>query len=153
MALVERMDALGHGLPEDVQRRILSFEPHPAHPMAVLVKNLSVWYEYEEWAHGPIMTRYVLGYISGKRYATSLCIGRNYVAEKGYPVQIPDAMNYFGINITRYRYLPERIKCILARRAAGVNSESSASDNGEDDSESSVSDDDGESDIWYNGDM
>ena len=83
-------------------------------------------------------------------------MGRNYVARKGYPVQMPDAMNYFGINITRYRYLPERIKRILAARraahAAGINYESSDSNDGEDDSESSGSDD-GESDIWYNGDM
>jgi len=42
----ERMEALGHDLPEDVKRRIFSFDQHPT---ATLIKPLQFTYHKPQW--------------------------------------------------------------------------------------------------------
>ena len=61
----ERMKTLGYRLPAEILENILSFEPYPIHPVAVLIKPLRISYMHSTWMPEPNLALVVQGPIDG----------------------------------------------------------------------------------------
>jgi hypothetical protein len=57
----ERVKALGYRLSAEILEHILSFEPYPIHPVAVLIKPLRISYTQTTWMPEPNLTMTVHG--------------------------------------------------------------------------------------------
>ena len=57
----ERVKALGYRLSPEILEHILSFEPYPIHPVAVLIKPLRISYGWTNWMPEPNLTMEVHG--------------------------------------------------------------------------------------------